>query len=102
MKVTVTVMNANDISIKSKTDKATGVMTQSGTFKALVFDPMNLLTIQLTEQHILDKVPQRLLEKAGQPQDILIDYQNMGFAGEGNQHVQINRMVFVDFPSAGK
>lgn len=102
MKITVTVMNANDVSIKSKTDKNTGLSTQSGTFKALVFDPMNLLTVHLTDQNIQDKVPQRLLEKAGQPQDILIDYQNMGFAGEGNQHVQINRMVFVDFPHAGK
>lgn len=102
MKVTVTVMNANDISIKSKTDKTTGVMTQSGTFKALVCDPTNLLIIQLTDQHIADNVHQRLLEKAGQPQEILIDYQNMGFAGEGNQHVQINRMVFVGFPNTGK
>lgn len=102
MKVLITVMNHNDFVFGKRVNQGTGEEKQTCSFKALVQDPMNLLTIVLNADQIAENVPGRLLERAGQQQEVFIDYQPMNFADDKGQHVSIHRHIFVGFPDTQK
>lgn len=102
MRLTITVFNQNDFKFGERKNNDTGEIKQTCTFKALVMDPMNLLEIVLTEEQINENIPARLLERAGQQQDVFIDYRMMNFADDKGKHVSINRFVLVGFPDNHK
>lgn len=102
MKVLITVMNNNDFEFGERKNTDTGEIKQTCSFKALVTDPMNLLTIVLNEDQIRENVVGRLLEKQGQQQEVFIDYKPMSFADSKGQHVAIHRHVFIGFPDNHK
>lgn len=102
MKLAITVMSQNDFDFGQRENRDTGEIKQTCTFKALVMDPMNILTVTLSEDQIAENIPARLLERAGQQQDVFIDYKPMSFADAKGQHVSIHRHVFIGFPDNHK
>lgn len=102
MKFPVTVMNQNDFEFKENKNRDTGEITQTCSFRVLVQDPLNIIQVHLTDDQIKQGIVGRLLERAGQVQDVYVDYREMKFANNEGKHVSMTRFVFIGFPEHKK
>lgn len=104
MKLEIMVMGHSDFVIKNTPSADPTAPTKTSVnFRCMVKDPMNMLTVSIPQDQLGGNQVQgkdiidRLLKKAGQFQDVFVDYRNLSFGNDDGKHVSIQGFVFSGF-----
>lgn len=103
MKIDGLILDASDVIQETKTNRDSGVQTQVGKFKLITTNPTATIEVKVNEKLWDDgKCGEILNACVGKRMPFEVEYKEMAFGNEKNQHVSINGFHLFAVPVLNK